>query len=274
MKKLIFVFILIIYSIVQAESIQVQKPKVYHGYEDIKGWHMSEKLDGIRGYWDGKQLKTKNGNKIYPPKWFTKNFPPFALDGELWSKRGDFENIQSIVLDDKPTKKWKEMSYQIFEVPNYDGNFTQRLQCANKWLKEKQIKHAHIIKQIRCEDREHLKKYLHYIENLGGEGVIIKNPKLTYFTGRSGEVLKVKSFEEMEGKVMGVNAGKGKFLGLMGSLTLQLENGVIFRLGGGFNLEDRKNPPNVGSLVTFKYYGFTKNNKPKFASFIRVREKE
>jgi DNA ligase-1 len=45
-------------------------------------------------------------------------------------------------------------------------------------------------------------------------------------------------------------------------------------LGGGFKKEDRLNPPKIGEFVTFKYYGFTKNGKPKFASFLRVREVE
>ena len=54
---------------------------------------MSEKLDGIRAYWDGKELLSKNGNKIYAPTWFLHNLPPFEIDGELWTKRDDFENI-------------------------------------------------------------------------------------------------------------------------------------------------------------------------------------
>ena len=56
---------------------------------------MSEKLDGIRAYWDGKELLSKNGNKIYAPNWFLDKLPPFDLDGELWTKRDDFENIQN-----------------------------------------------------------------------------------------------------------------------------------------------------------------------------------
>ena len=36
-----------------------------------------------------------------------KDFPPFELDGELWTKRNDFENIQNIVLDENPTIKWE-----------------------------------------------------------------------------------------------------------------------------------------------------------------------
>ena len=57
-------------------------------------------------------------------------------------------------------------------------------------------------------------------------------------------------------------------------LKVKLKNGVIFNLGGGFKKEDRLNPPKIGEFVTFKYYGFTKNGKPKFASFLRVREVE
>jgi len=133
---------------------------------------------------------------------------------------------------------------------------------------------VHVIEQIKCLNREYLIKYLHYIEKLGGEGLVIKNPKPSYFIGRSSEILKVKSFNDMEGEVIAINTGKGKFTNIMGSLTLRLENGVIFRLGGGFKLEDRLHPPSIGSIVTFKYYSFTKNKKPKFASFLRVRVKE
>ena len=75
----------------------------------------------------------------------------------------------------------------------------------------------------------------------------------------------------MEGEVIAINKGSGKYQNLMGSLTIKLKNGIVFRLGNGFKIIDRKNPPQIGQIVTFKYYGFTKNQKPKFASFMRVR---
>ena len=62
------------------------------------GWYMSEKLDGVRCYWDGKSLYSRNGNIFYPPDYFVKALPKnFALDGELWTKRDDFQNCVSIV---------------------------------------------------------------------------------------------------------------------------------------------------------------------------------
>ncbi len=108
-----------------------QKPKLLllkvYKDQNISGWVMSEKLDGIRAYWNGKELLTRSGKIIHAPKWFTKDFPPFKIDGELWSKRGDFENISSIVRDKIPTEKWQEITYNIFEVPNQKGNLFERL---------------------------------------------------------------------------------------------------------------------------------------------------
>ena len=91
---------------------------------------MSEKLDGIRGYWNGEKLLTRKGKIINAPKWFVHNFPPFELDGELWSDRKNFEFIQSTVLDKIPSKSWKRITYNIFEVPNEKGSFSSRLEKA------------------------------------------------------------------------------------------------------------------------------------------------
>jgi DNA ligase-1 len=231
---------------------------------------MSEKLDGIRGIWDGKHLYTKNGNLIHAPKWFIKDFPPFTLDGELWSKRGDFETVQSTVLDDTPSEDWHLLTYNVFEVPNATGDFPGRLAKVKPY--EDEI--LQTIKQTVCQDKRALMAFLKEVEAKGGEGVIIKNPDLEYFTGRSSQVLKVKSFKDMEGEVIGYHDGKGKYHDMLGSLILKLKNGVVFSLGGGFSMQERKSPPAMGSMVTFKYYGLTKRGKPKFASFQRIREAE
>jgi DNA ligase-1 len=251
-------------------AFDVQKPKVYDD-QNISRWLMSEKLDGIRGYWDGKQLLTKNGNKISTPKWFTGNFPPFALDGELWRKRDDFEFIQHTVLDQNPSEAWKKITYNIFEVPNSDGDFTTRLKKAKRWFTSHPNTHVKIIPQIVCKDENHLQKFLDEIVQLKGEGVIVKDPTQPYHTGRSPHILKVKKAQDMEGIIIGYNLRDDKTLK---SLVIKLSNGVVFNLGGGLSDEQRKNPPKIGKMVTFKYYGFTKNGKPKFASFLRIREVE
>lgn len=231
---------------------------------------MSEKLDGIRAYWNTKELLTRKGNKIYAPKWFIKSLPNFELDGELWTKRDDFENIQSIVMDKKPSKKWKEITYNIFEVPKQKGDFLSRLELAQKYIEKGKLQHIKVIKQIKIKNKAHLEEFMNEIINKKGEGVIVKNPTLKYFQGRSLNILKVKNFSDMEGKVIAINISQKT--GVLKSLKIKLENGVTFNLGTGFTKKQRENSFTVGTIVSFKYYGFTKNGKPKFASFLRVRE--
>lgn len=268
----LFLSIILIFTLQTfANAVQLQKPKTYNKSFDIKNWMMSEKLDGIRAYWNGVNLLSKNGNIIHAPLWFIKDFPKFELDGELWTKRDNFENIQSIVLDKIPSKYWNQITFNIFEVPNVKGDFITRIQKIKTWQNENSNKYIKIIEQIKCLNKEHLEKYLNKLVNLKAEGIIIKNPKPEYFTGRSSNILKVKKFKDMEGKVIGINYNKKN---TFKSLVLKLDNGVIFNLGNGFSKEERLSHPKLKDIVTFKYYNLTRFGKPKFASFLRVRKDE
>lgn len=264
-------YIILFFLFINLYGIELQKTKTYEKEKhNIDSWLMSEKLDGIRAYWNGKELHSKNGNKIYAPDWFIKEFPNFELDGELWTKRNDFENVQNIVLDTNPSEAWKEITYNIFEVPNAKGNFKKRLKKIDNYLKNNPNKNIKIIPQIVCKNEKHLESYLEELVNKKAEGIIIKNPNIDYFTGRSSDVLKVKKFEDDEGLVIDLNYKDKKFK----SLVVKQKNGIVFNLGGGFSNKERLNPPKIGDIVTFKYYGFTKYGKPKFASFLRVRKEE
>ncbi len=268
---MIRLFAVLALFVLHVNALTLQKPNIYSD-QNISGWMMSEKFDGIRGYWDGKQLLSRQNKPINAPKWFTQDLPPFALDGELWTARGDFENIQSIVMDDKPSEKWKEITYNIFEVPRAEGNFTQRLQKAQDYITAHHLKNVRVIPQKICHDKKELKTFLDEVLKKRGEGVVIKDGSLGYFEGRSDSILKVKLAQDMEGKVIGYKAGAGKYKGMMGSLHVKLENGTQLFIGTGFSDDTRKNPPAIGSIITFKYFSFTKKGKPRFASYMRVRK--
>jgi len=264
-------FVLSWFLFTHLNALTLQKAKLYND-QNISGWVMSEKLDGIRAFWDGKNLLTRKGKVINAPKYFTKELPPFELDGELWTRRGEFEKIQSIVLEEVPHAKWSEIKYMIFEVPHAEGNFTSRLARVQKYRDTKQLQHVEIIEQKRCNNQTELDSFLESVLALGGEGVMIKDASRDYFEGRSDSILKVKKAQDMEAKVIGYKNGTGKFSGLMGSLQVELQNGTQFFIGSGFSDAQRKNPPQIGEIITFKYYGFTKFKKPKFTSFMRVRK--
>lgn len=231
---------------------------------------MSEKLDGIRAYWNGKEFLSRSGKKIYAPKYFTKDYPAFELDGELWSKRKDFENISSIVRDKIPSKKWREIKYCIFEVPNAKGNLLQRLKKAKPY----ENNHLKIIKQIEVKNKYHLQEYLKRLEAKGAEGLVVRDAKTSYIAKRTNKALKVKSFLDDECEVYGYTPGKGKHEGRVGSLKCRLANAIEFKIGSGLSDLERNNPPKIGDIVTFKYKELTKYKKPRFPIFLRVRYKK
>ena len=247
-------------------SPKVMLLKVYKD-QNITGWVMSEKLDGIRAYWDGKRLYTKNGKVIHAPKWLIAQYPPFAIDGELWTKRGDFEHIASIVQDKVPGKEWKEIKHYIFDVPDAKGNLFARL---NK-LKPYTNSIIKIIPQIPIKSKKQLQTFFNEVVQKGGEGVVIRNPNTTYERKRSNTILKLKPFLDDECTVVGYTQGKGKLEGFVGALRCKLKNGKIIKIGSGLTLQQRKSPPKIGDTITFKYYSLTKNHLPRFAVFLRVR---
>jgi DNA ligase-1 len=255
-----------------ALSVELQKAKQYQVDKDYTGWVMSEKLDGIRAIWDTKQLKTRKGVVIHAPSWFVSILPPFALDGELWTKRQDLENVQSIVMDKTPTDRWQYINYFVFELPNAPGNLAQRYKRLERWLHVSQIAKIRLVDQIRIESKVHLENFYQNLVNNNAEGIIIKNPNLAYFTGRSENIVKRKHSSDAEGIVIAINEGQGKYTGKMGSLSIKLNNTKVFKLGTGFSDAQREAPPQLGDLVKFKYFGFTKNGIPKHASFLMIRK--
>lgn len=264
---------LIIIPQVQAAAPQLVLLDKYELGMPVAGWLMSEKLDGIRAWWDGSQLWTRKGNPIATPPWFTDNLPPFQLDGELWIAHGRFEEVQSIVLDSEPGELWQRVSYNIFEVPRAPGGLLERLGRLRDWLDTHPMSHVRIIAQEFCINEKHLARRLAEIENGGGEGLVLRNPDTPYETGRTPNALKVKRFDDMEARVIGYSPGKGKYRGMTGALRVQLEDGTRFLIGSGLSDAERADPPPIGSLVTFRHHGFTQRGIPRFATFMRVREK-
>lgn len=245
--------------------------KTYDDSKEVVGWVMSEKLDGIRGFWTGQELLTRGGKRLNPPTWFTQNYPPFAIDGELWTKRGDFENISSIVRSKNSGNRWQDIVHHIFEVPNQTGGLPDRLAILKTYLAENPVNHLKILKQTVVKSQQHLQDFLAEVVGNKGEGVVVRNPNSLYATGRLSSALKVKQYSDTECVVLKVLPGKGKYLGKMGSVLCQTQEGKQLKIGSGFKDKDRANPPAIGSKITFKYYGLTKKGKYKYPVYLRPR---
>ncbi len=255
-----------------APDLTLARP--YRGDADVRDYYASEKLDGVRAYWDGKVLRSRRGNIFAAPEWFLRGFPDFPLDGELWSRRGDFENISGIVRRQKPHKGWRQINYMIFDMPQEPGDFRTRLAKMRQVVAAAKLPHLRVVAQHELQDAAELQTMMRTIANGGGEGVMLRRKNAPYRSGRNADLLKVKPFADAEAKVIAHHPGKGKFAGMLGSLEVETADGIRFRIGTGFSDAERQSPPPLGAIITYRHSGLTNTGKPRFAVFLRIRNDE
>jgi len=239
---------------------------------DLSGWWMSEKLDGVRAYWDGKQFLSRQGNMYHAPDWFVAGLPNTALDGELWLDRKKFQRTVSIVRRQDKSDLWKEISFLVFDAPAAAGGFEERFAFVKSSLAGKTFLYAKPHHHELCKDVASLRAELARVEALGGEGLMLRQPGSKYVDGRSSTLLKVKSFHDAEAVVIGHQPGAGRHKGRLGALLVKLADGTEFAVGTGFSDKERSAPPGVGTTITFRYQELSEGGVPRFPSYVRVRE--
>ncbi|MBL4285788.1 DNA ligase [Vibrio fluvialis] len=218
--------------------VPVAQANEYHDGINIYEYWQSEKLDGIRAIWNGKQLLTRNGNPIYAPRWFTDPLPDYALEGELWAGRGHFALVQQTVLDHTPSDEaWRKIDFMLFDMPDAAGDYTKRYYNLIHVVDSASSKHIKYIEHTPLLSEQELLRYLDTLVNDNGEGIMLRKVTARYQAGRSNDLLKLKKHQDAEARVVGYKIGNGKYKGLMGSVLVRTDEG-----------------------------------KPRFARFVRVRE--
>ena len=257
---------------------------VYHEGVDLDQYWISEKYDGVRALWDGKKLVSRGGNTYEAPEWFIRDFPKQKLDGELWVGRQQFELLLSTVRDHEPDNEaWKKVRYMVFDMPELSKQgltmtIDERIPHINKVIKQTNIDWLQAVQQWKVTSHENLMKALAEITGAGAEGLMLHRGSSFYKGKRSRDLLKIKPYEDAEAMVVGHVGGKGKYTNKMGALVVEtlitetFRDKIRFKLGTGFSDEERLNPPQIGDIVTYQFRGKTKNNIPRFASFLRIRK--
>ncbi len=245
-----------------------------HAWEfdvDLAGWWMSEKLDGVRAWWDGKRFLSRLGNEFFAPEWFTEGLPDTPLDGELWLDRKSFQRTVSIVRRQDRSDHWKTLSYVVFDAPQMEAPFEERIAHVEDYVRRHKPAFAKALAHERCKNLEHVRQELTRIEALGGEGLMLRRPGSRYEAGRSTTLFKVKTFIDAEARVIDYVDGKGRHKGRVGSLVVETPEGVRFSVGTGLSDALRGNPPAVGSVITYRYQELSDGGVPRFPSFVGVR---
>ena len=252
--------------------------KVYRPGTSLADYWVSEKLDGLRGYWDGEALWTRGGERVAAPAWFTAGWPTTPLDGELWAGRGQFSKAASTVRRQSPDDEaWRAMRFMVFDLPGSKATFTERIPALKNIVANLAVPWVQHVAQSQVGSDAELQQLLLKTIRLGGEGLMLHRGASLYKAERNDDLLKVKTHEDSEALVVGHVDGKGKYRGLLGALLVELpatggKPALRFKLGSGFTHAQRRNPPPIGTLVTYRFRGLNDSGLPRFASFMRVRE--
>lgn len=299
--------------------------------ELIKNWWISEKYDGVCGYYkqkDGK-MYSRNNNIYTLPDFINEQLINTGIDlhGEIWFGRNTFDLCSGMANRlDTSDDAWNNMIFMVFDTPDtryINLKFEERVEIIKKSIGDKfpNIKPVEFTRydSSKCSIEDILKK----IEDLGGEGIVLRKPGSKYEFKRSNNVLKVKSWIFKEAIVTGYLEGTGRLSGMVGSLKVKNDEFGEFKVGSGLNDWQRKNIDNekrkeiklqkkdllddkyykkliedtkqtgkikhdalknlnkyyismpvIGDIITFRYKETTKFDKPKFPSFICVRDYE
>jgi DNA ligase-1 len=263
-------------------------------------------------------LWSRLGKAIQAPDWWLDLLPPFPLDGELYLGRKKFQALQSICKDHVPGVGWQAVQYMVFDSPPWDqiveGFVSQ--QFVNSRIKHQgynapyervyaklvedltRKSHLQLVPQVEYSDLGRLMHMLDLIVNKGGEGLMLRRPGSFWTPERSHNLLKVKSYKEGSGKVIGYTWGLGKYECMMGNMLVEMDNGKQFELSGFTDMERQMSPIEggignvfsegqlkagkrineeffnarfpLGSKVEFKYRELSDAGIPKEARFHRV----
>ncbi len=253
------------------KELPLLKGEPWNWEQDLTGWWLSEKLDGVRAYWDGKQFLSRGYNIYYAPDWFTAGLPDHPLDGELWIGRKKFQEASDVARSQGQSERWKPMKYLVFDAPDAKGPFEDRMKFLADAHPSWKSPATTLLEHVVCASNKHLETELERIISLGGEGLMVRKPGSHYERTRSSTILKVKKFLDMEVIVTDYEPGEGRHAGRVGALWVRLSSGVTCKVGTGLKDKDRDNPPAKGSIITVKYQELTEDGALRFPVYVGPR---
>ena len=242
---------------------------------DVSKYYVSEKLDGVRAYWDGEALYTRSGREIEAPVWFLSALPKNKLDGELWIGKGLFDEVSGLIRRNEPGHElWHQVKYMVYDLPDMIAPFHERYWLLKTLIAGQRKPWLKALTQRQLSSEAELTRLLNQVTAGGGEGLMLRQASALYQVKRSNDLLKLKLIDDSEATVVGYIPGQGKYQGMMGALLVRDPMGREFRLGSGFTDQQRLTPPLLGAQVTYSFNGLTKNGLPRFARFLRERPDE
>ena len=254
--------------------------------------YLQPKLDGVRCIFTKDGAYSRAGNEFknvahikYDLTDFFRKHPNAVLDGELYNHalKDDFEKIISLVRKQKPTDQDARdaeslVQYHVYDTiaegPDYGSRFNWLIRYLPIAATMTLIKNT----VVESQDEAKMLHSVHLAQGYEGSMLRLNMP---YEQKRSYNLQKFKDFSDTEATIMGYEAGKGKFEGMIGKFFMQDDDGNEFGcpIGKGYNFAHRKIILDnihdyIGQRATFTYFQRTKAGSYRHPLFKTLRNYE
>lgn len=234
----------------------------------VKNWFATPKFDGVRAVFIPHEgLFTRNNKLIHGLENMQNALESVCaekglsfVDGELILSGATFQASQSVILSAEHKDK-ANVEFHVFAV---GGDFDNTLDMLDTLPHQPEANIFRVDSVIILNDFQSVENACRKFTQQGYEGVVLRNPSISYFNGRSDYLLKYKFFKEADLRITGVQMGTGKLEGMLGSLNVEgMIDGVNVRscVGTGLTDDDRKiliqDKNLVGKVLTVKYQALT-----------------
>lgn len=196
------------------------------------------------------------------------------FDGELYNHayHDKFEQLMSFIRSETSKPGHEIVQYHVYDRPHDSETFSVRMERLP-------VRSEPIIpvETLYVEDEPALMQAFELFCVQGYEGAIVRNVAGRYVNKRSYDLQKVKEFDDAEYKVVGIEEGRGKLAGHVGSFVCVTEDGTEFRAKAkGETVFLKRCFENAslwrGKTLTVQYQGLTgKNGVPRFPIGLRFR---
>lgn len=272
------------FEVALAQSFDAKKHKLHDvGY-------IEPKLDGLRVTVVDGVARTRNGNEVSATDAMLGELASFlgcrnarlrdwVFDGEFIGD-GTFEDTVSKAR--KSGKENRGLVYNVFDMVSRD-EWTSRQ--TRKFSERRRDVEDHIslgrfvrpVLSIRQENptlRDLFGYRDKFIED-GFEGAMWKADE-PYMFKRSSALLKLKKWETVDAKIVGVEVGQGKYEGLLGALVVSLDDGTKVNVGSGYSDAQRENfwsrrTMLKGKTIEIQYQNMTSKGSLRFPVFVKFR---
>lgn len=248
----------------------------------------SKKLDGLRMIAIIKNGKASLWSRTRKPitsmnhliKELEEVFPnqDLILDGEAFNNdyKNDFESIVSKVRKDNAEEGAETIQYHVFDIVN-DKPFTERYQQLTEMFEKNQFKHLVLVENEIIQSEDEVAEFFQKCKKDGQEGCMLRNAAGLYVNKRSADLIKVKEMQDEEFRIIGIEEGRGKLQGHVGSFICLTNEGQEFNVKMAGNTEKLKEYFEnkdlwYNKLLTVQFQDYTQYQIPRFPVGLRIRE--